>query len=493
MTQDIAITAASVAGQKNPGQEQVSGVSDKMLATERNAQALLPFGLFLVTFVGSGLWLTLEGVDKAFYKYPPTVCILPAILLAVFLGRKNLNQTIEEFIRGAGDSSVVAMCMIFLLSGAFAAVARSSGGIDAVVFLGLKLIPSWLLTPGFFLISAFIATAMGTSMGTSAAVAPVALGVAEAAGVPLAVMGGAVMSGSMFGDNLSVISDTTIAATRTQGCDVKDKFRENLKPALIAAGLCFILYAFYGGEAAFRAPTFRAPEGGSWFRALPYLAILGLAVSGVNVYLVLVSGIISAAMMGFLSSENWRLSSIISDIYNGFQAGQEIYLLSMMVGGLGRLMERQGGLAFITHGISWFLSKKQGRSGKLPSRLGAGCGLAALVGFTNLCTANNTVAIIIAGKAAREISRANGINAGKSASILDMYSCVVQGLIPYGAQALLLGAAFSVSPTEIVTSSYYPMILAFSGLAFFLLRNEQPPEVKSSTPGPCGLSKRAEK
>lgn len=432
--------------------------------TPASALALLPFGLFLVIFVGTGVWLTSQGVEFAFYKYPAPVCVLPAVLLAVFLGRKQLNETIEEFIRGVGDSNIISMCMIFLLSGAFATVAKSTGGVDATVSLGLTVIPSWLLTPGFFIISAFIATAMGTSMGTNAAVAPIALGVAQAAGIPIPVMAGAVMSGSMFGDNLSIISDTTIAATRTQGCDMKDKFRENILIALPAAILCFCIYAFFSGSA-----EIPGNEGGTqWLKVLPYLSILVLAVSGVNVFIVLVLGTILAGITGLIGSQDYQLSGFANDIYAGFQVNQEIFLLSMLIGGLGRLMERQGGLAYITKSVSRVIQYLK-TFGQGKSSLIAEPGIAILVSLVNICTANNTIAIVVAGKAAKEIARKNNVTPRRAASILDIYSCVIQGLIPYGAQALLLGSLFSISPIDVVSQSFYPMLLAVSGIMFTLI------------------------
>lgn len=431
---------------------------------KESAQALLPFCLFLLIFVGTGLYLTLQGEDMAFYKYPATVCILPAICLAVFLGRRHFNATVDEFIHGAGDSNVISMCIIFLLSGVFATVARSSGGVDATVALGLQLVPPWLLTPGIFVISAFIATAMGTSMGTSAAIAPVALGIAEAAHIPLPVMAGAVMSGSMFGDNLSIISDTTIAATKTQGCEMKDKFRENVLIALPAAILCFAAYAYFGGDLIPK----QTEQTDGILKTLPYLAILLLAVAGVHVFLVLVSGTLLAAVVGLITSPSWQLSTFTHDIYEGLQLNHEIFLLSMLIGGLGRLMEKQGGLQFITNSIARLLARCQASSGSAPSRFGAEAGIAALVALVNICTANNTISIVVVGKTAKEIARSHGVSPRRSASILDIYSCVTQGLLPYGAQALLLGSVFSLAPTEIVAKSFYPFLLALSGFTFFL-------------------------
>ena len=205
-----------------------------MIQTQPRARALLPLLVFLALFIGTGTWLTLQGVEFAFYQLPAPVAALPAVMLALLMGREGFNKNLETFFKGVGESNIMAMCLIYLLAGAFATVAKATGGVDATVALGLSLIPGWCLLPGLFLISAFIATAMGTSMGTIGAVAPVALGVAQAAGIDPMLMAGTILSGAMFGDNLSIISDTTIAATRSQGAEMRDKFRENFKIALPA-------------------------------------------------------------------------------------------------------------------------------------------------------------------------------------------------------------------------------------------------------------------
>ncbi|MGL6123258.1 MAG: Na+/H+ antiporter NhaC family protein, partial [Shewanella sp.] len=251
--------------------------------------ALLPLFVFLGLFIGAGVYFQSQGVDFAFYQLPSVIAILPAIILALMLSKQKLNQSIDTFINGIGHSNIIAMCLIYLLAGAFAAVAKATGGVDATVALGLSLIPSSLLLPGFFVIAAFIATAMGTSMGTIAAVAPIALGVADQAQIDYALMAGAVMSGALFGDNLSIISDTTIAATRTQGCDMKDKFRENLIFAIPASLLTLIAFVFAGkGQAEL------ATQDIDFIKVIPYLTILILAVAGLNVFVVLTIGILLA-------------------------------------------------------------------------------------------------------------------------------------------------------------------------------------------------------
>ena len=302
--------------------------------------ALLPLFLFLGLFIGAGLYFQSQGVDYAFYQLPSVIAILPAIVLAVLLSKQKINSAIETFIEGIGHSNIIAMCLIYLLAGAFAAVAKATGGVDATVALGLSFIPSNLLLPGFFVIAAFIATSMGTSMGTIAAVAPVALGVADQAQIDYALMAGAVMSGALFGDNLSIISDTTIAATRTQGCEMKDKFRENLVFAIPASILTLIAFSIVGqGQADIAAQDIEI------LKVLPYLTILVLAVVGLNVFVVLSLGIVLAGMTGVLTSE-YSVIQFGNDIYTGFTNMQEIFILSMLVGGLAALMQQQGGLTF---------------------------------------------------------------------------------------------------------------------------------------------------
>ncbi|EGR4240028.1 Na+/H+ antiporter NhaC family protein, partial [Vibrio cholerae] len=311
-----------------------------------NAFALLPLMVFLLLFMGVGSYLTWQGVEFAFYQLPAPVAVLPAVVLAIALSKESLNRAIEQFLRGVGHSDIMAMCIIYLLAGAFAAVAKATGGVDATVNLGLALLPASLILPGLFVISAFVATAMGTSMGTIAAIAPVALGIAQAADLNLGLTAGVVLSGAMFGDNLSIISDTTIAATRSQGCHMRDKFKENIRIALPAALLALVVFTF-------SSQTAQSPQTSDieWLKVLPYLTILVLAVMGLNVFLVLLVGILMAAGVGGLS-DGYSLSALTKDVYAGFGNMQEIFLLSMLIGGMGELMKQQGGLAFLTHHIS---------------------------------------------------------------------------------------------------------------------------------------------
>ncbi|MEZ8795459.1 Na+/H+ antiporter NhaC family protein [Vibrio cyclitrophicus 1F53] len=420
-----------------------------------SAVALIPLIVFLSLFIGVGTYLSLQGVDFAFYQLPAPIAALPAVMLALLLSKDKLNRAIEQFLSGVGHKDIIAMCMIYLLAGAFAAVAKASGGVDATVNLGLSAIPTSMILPGIFLISAFIATAMGTSMGTIAAVAPVALGIADSAGMSIPLTAGVVLSGAMFGDNLSIISDTTIAATRSQGCEMRDKFKENIRIALPAALIAIVIFAF-------NSTATQVPETGpiEWLKVLPYITILILAVSGMNVFVVLTIGILLAGGVSLGSVENYGLTDYAQDIYAGFGNMQEIFLLSMLIGGLSELMRRQGGLAFLTNLVSGVIRAFGSSHSKQANGRASELGIAGLVSMVNLCTANNTVAIIVSGSVARQLAEENNVSPRRSASLLDIFSCVIQGVLPYGAQVLLLGSVFNLSPLDIVANSYYCFALA---------------------------------
>lgn len=431
-----------------------------------SAVALIPLIVFLALFIGVGTYLSLQGVDFAFYQLPAPIAALPAVMLALLLSKDKLNRAIEQFLGGAGHKDIIAMCMIYLLAGAFAAVAKASGGVDATVNLGLSAIPTSMILPGIFLISAFIATAMGTSMGTIAAVAPVALGIADSAGMSIPLTAGVVLSGAMFGDNLSIISDTTIAATRSQGCEMRDKFKENIRIALPAALIAIVIFAF-------NSTATQVPETGpiEWLKVLPYITILILAVSGMNVFVVLTIGILLAGGVSLGSVENYGLTDYAQDIYAGFGNMQEIFLLSMLIGGLSELMRRQGGLAFLTNLVSGVIRAFGSSHSKQANGRASELGIAGLVSMVNMCTANNTVAIIVSGSVARQLAEENNVSPRRSASLLDIFSCVVQGVLPYGAQVLLLGSVFNLSPLEIVSNSYYCFALAIVAVVAVFIKH----------------------
>ncbi|REL29893.1 Na+/H+ antiporter NhaC family protein [Thalassotalea euphylliae] len=419
--------------------------------------SLLPFGVFLSLFIGTGIVLTLQGVEFAFYQLPASVAIIPAIIVAIMMGKETISEQVNQFIEGAGHSNIITMGVIYLLAGAFGMVAKATGSVDASVQLGLALFPDYLIIPGLFIVAAFLSTAMGTSVGTIAAIAPIAAGFIEAASLSPALVAGSIISGAIFGDNLSIISDTTIASTRTQGARMKDKFRVNFKFALPAALISLVLFAFLGGSA-----DYQSEQAIDVIGLLPYVVILGLALSGVNVFVVLLVGILLAAATGFVSN-GYQLSALASDINKGFANVQDVFILALFIGGLSELVRRQGGLQALT--VS--LKKLAGKLSPNNPKRAAGLGIASLAFSANFFTANNTVSIIITGETAKELAEDGNIKAAESASLLDIFACINQGLLPYGAQALLLGATIGISPVDVVVYSFYPMILFFAALIAF--------------------------
>ncbi|UTW13344.1 Na+/H+ antiporter NhaC family protein [Marinobacterium rhizophilum] len=415
------------------------------------AIALLPLLLFLALFIGSGLYYQAQDTEFAFYQISAPVAILPAIVLALLLGRGALNSRIETFIKGVGDSTIITMCIIYLLAGAFASVAKSVGGVDATVNFGLSVVPESLVLPGLFVITAFVATSMGTSMGTIAAIAPVAVGLSDATDLPLTLTVGTVIGGAMFGDNLSIISDTTIAATRSQGCEMRDKFRVNFLIAVPAALVTLVVLYLQssGGSIA-------APGDYELIKVLPYVAVLLLAVAGLNVMLVLLAGIVLAGLVGLFQLSDYSLATLSADIYAGYGSMQEILILSLLIGGLGALMKHQGGLEFLARLIDRLSRNGQRRSGEIS--------IAASVVLANLCTANNTVAIILSGSLARDIAERHQVDPRRSASLMDIFSCVTQGMLPYGAQVLLAGSIAALSPLELIGSIYYCWLLGLAAV-----------------------------
>lgn len=424
-----------------------------------SAKALLPLGLFLTLFLGTGIYFQLSGVDYAFYQLASPVAILPAIVLGVLLSKEAFEDRINTFVAGVGERNIVTMCLIYLLAGAFSTVAAATGGVDAMVALGLNVIPANFLLPGLFIIAAVVSTAMGTSMGTLAALAPVALGLAQAANIDLALMAGVLVSGAMFGDNLSIISDTTIAATRTQGCEMRDKFKANLKFAIPAAVLTIIWLSTYDTGSV---PP-EAPNANYWL-SLPYFLIIALAVMGLNVFAVLTIGVILAGAFGMVAV-GYEWVAFSKDIYEGFTSMQEIFLLSLLIGGLSALIRQQGGLAFLAGAVAKITSSlfkhKQQR---------AAFGIAGLTGLTDFAVANNTVTILLSGEVSKKLAEEGDLAPRQSASLLDIFACVVQGTLPYGAQALLMGASFGLSPLQVSLHTGYCFILGGVAVAMIIWR-----------------------
>ena len=426
------------------------------MSVRPSALALTPLLLFLALFFGAGLYYTAQGEAMGFYQLRAPVAILPALALGVWLARRRGVPAQQTLLQDMGDGNVMLMCLIFLLAGAFATVSKTIGAVDAVVALGLGALPAGLILPGLFLVAAFVSLSIGTSMGTLAAVVPIALGVADAAGLDRVLVTSAVLGGAMFGDNLSIISDTTIAATRSQGAEMRDKFRENFRIALPAAIATIVLLATLGDAAPVEAPDAASP----WL-VLPYVVVLGLALAGLDVVLVLGIGLVVSGVFGFVLAQEYDVVSFAGDIYLGFESMVEITLLSILIGGLAALIKATGGLAWLAQVIAKFARGHTGRrSGELS--------IAALAAGSDALTANNTVAILVTGSLAKDIAQRHGISPRRAASVLDIFACVVQGVLPYGAQILLAASLAAVSPLALAGSVYYCWLLALSAIGFML-------------------------
>ncbi|PKV76106.1 Na+/H+ antiporter NhaC family protein [Pontibacter ramchanderi] len=415
--------------------------------------ALVPFLIFVFTFLGAGILL------DDFYAMPSPVAVVIGIISAFFILKGSINAKVEALIRGCGDTRIMTMCLIYLLAGAFATVSKAVGGVDATVNLGLSLLPVEYLALGIFLLAAFLSTATGTSVGSIVALGPIAVGLAEQSHIALPLLLGALLGGAMFGDNLSFISDTTIAATQTQECSMKDKFRVNM---LIAgpAALITILFLLIAGQYPSAAVEVPAVLGDFMFwQIAPYLLVIVLAVMGVNVFVVLTIGTIASGVVG-LAYGSLDVLVFSKKVYEGFTGMFEIFLLSMLTGGLAEMVREAGGIQFLLEKVTGAI--KGNRSAQL--------GIGALVGGTNAAIANNTVSIVVTGPVAKEISRSYQVDKRKAAALLDIFSCVVQGLLPYGAQILILLSFTNgtASFADIWANAWYLyLLLLFSLLAIF--------------------------
>ena len=427
---------------------------EQNLNKKSSGLALVPFVIFVAIYLGAGLILQAQGVEMAFYQFPSVTAMFIALLAAFAITKGPLDQRFAIFARGAANIDVLTMLMIYLLAGAFSGVAGAMGGRDATVNLGLSLVPVQFLAAGVFIISAFMGTATGTSMGTISAIVPIAVGVADKGGLSIPMLVGA--SGAMFGDNLSMISDTTIAATRSQGCEMRDKFRVNFFIALPAALITIVVLLIVGRPEVMPVMDDLSY---SFIKVVPYLLVLILALVGVNVFLVLTIGIFAAGAIG-LATASLDLFGFAQAIWNGFTGMNEVFFLTLFCGGMSELIAHNGG-------INWLIEKLRGM---MRGNKSAQVGIAALVSLSDFATANNTVAIVVSGSMAKEISQEYKVDPRRTASLLDVFSCVFQGVIPYGAQ-LLSAAALSVangcpmSPVDIVPNLWYCWILAVVGIA----------------------------
>jgi len=418
-----------------------------------NAKALFPFIIFLAIYLGTGIVLNLRGVNNAFYQFPMPVAVSIGVVIAFMMFEGTMEEKMNTFLTGLGERNIMIMCMIYLLAGGFSTVSSAMGGVDSVVNLGLSLIPVQFITIGLFLISGFISVSTGTSMGTLAAVAPIALGFADKTGLSLPFIMAVVIGGSMFGDNLSIISDTTIAATTTQGVKMRDKFRINIYIAIPAAIITMILLFFFSGTPE---AIQTAEYSYSLVKIIPYLFVLMFAVMGGNVFVVLTSGIVLSGIIGIFYGDLTFLT-FPQEIYNGFTSMINVFLVSLITGGLAEMMRKAGGLQFIVNSISK----------KINSKNTAELGIAGLIAITDAAIANNTVSIIINGPIAKNISTKFRVDPRRSAVLLDIFACVMQGALPYGAQILLVMGLTegAVGPFQIIPLLWYQGILAVIGIA----------------------------
>ncbi|PRR80579.1 Malate-2H(+)/Na(+)-lactate antiporter [Clostridium liquoris] len=404
------------------------------------ASALLPLLVFIVLYVVIAL------ISKDFYAMPVSVPFLIAGIIALLMNRKEtISNKLDIFCKGAGEPNIILMCVIFILAGAFAQVAKDMGAVESTVNLGLSILPSNILISGVFIIGCFISISIGTSMGTIVALAPMAVGIADKTGISVALVIGAVVGGAMFGDNLSMISDTTIAATRTQGCDLKDKFKTNffiVLPAAIATAIIFAIITSGNNT------ILRGEYNYSLVKVLPYVSVLIAALAGVNVLSVLVGGTVLSGIIGMIYGA-FDFVGFLQSIAKGINGMSELVIISLIIGGTVELIKFNGGIDFL---LSFITSR-------VKTRRGAEYGIALLVSLVDICTANNTIAIVMTGPLAKNISEKYGIEPQKSASLLDTFSCFCQGIIPYGAQLLAASSLAKISPFLIMKYLYYPYLM----------------------------------
>ena len=427
--------------------------STKTEADNGRAVALLPIAVFLVIFLGAGI------VTKDFYAMPAIVGFLIALFVA-FMQNKTVTfgEKIKIIASGAGDENIITMSLIFLCAGGFSGAVTAAGGVESTVNFGLSILPARFAVVGLFVIGCFISISMGTSMGTIAALAPIAIGISEKTGFSLAICIGAVVCGAMFGDNLSMISDTTIAAVKTQGCEMKDKFKANFLLVLPAAVITIIIFLIITRDVRLSSTTIM--EYNLW-KVLPYILVLVGALIGINVFLVLIGGTVISLIVGVATG-----SIAVADLFNvvgdGVTSMYDITVISIIVACIVALVKEYGGIHFILRLIK----------SRIRGKRGAELGIALLALFVDLCTANNTVALVMAGPIAKEISDEYEIAPKRSASLLDMFTSVGQGMIPYGAQMLSAATLTGLTPFDITPYLFYPMLMAASGILFIIFRKQ---------------------
>ena len=412
--------------------------------------ALSPLVVFILFYLVTSI------IAGDFYKIPITVAFMVSSMFAIIINKgKPLMNRINTYSRGAATEQMMLMIWIFILAGSFACSAKTMGSIDATVNLTLSLLPPQMLLAGMFLAACFVSIAIGTSVGTIAALVPIAAGVAQQTGTDIAMMTAIIVGGSFFGDNLSFISDTTIMATQTQGCRLSDKFRVNAFIVAPAALLILVAYIFMGQQVS--AP--QHVDEVQWVKVIPYLVVLITAILGMNVMAVLTIGLILTGIIGLLTG-SFDIYGWFGAMGEGILSMSELIIVTMMAGGMLEIIRDMGGIDFIIRLLTRRVSSKRG----------AELSIATLVSFVDVCTANNTVAILTVGSISKQIGDRYGVDNKKSASILDTFSCTIQGLIPYGAQMLIAAGLASLNPIAILPYLYYPLVLGIVALLSIFLR-----------------------
>ena len=436
-----------------------------MTKTTGSFTSIIPLLIFVFIFLGAGIY------NNDFYALPSPIAALIGIVSAFILLKGKVNQKIDTFLKGCGDGKILTMCIIYLLAGAFATVSKATGSVDTIVNLGLNYISAAYFPVGIFVIASFLSFASGTSVGSIVTLGPIVIDLAEKSGSPLGLIGAALLSGAIFGDNLSVISDTTIAATQSMGCAMKDKFRANFKLALPAALLAILIFVLIGFN---QEPTsvLMEQKDFNFMLILPYLLVITLSIIGINVFVVLFSGLLFAGVLG-MGYGTFGPMDFAKNTYEGFTSMTEIFLLSLLTGGLAALVEKAGGINFLLRNINKIISSKKT----------ALLGIGGLVSVANFCVANNTIAILISGKVSKEITDKYELKPQETASVLDIFACYVQGIIPYGAQILILISLsnFKMSYTDLVLNSFYLHLLLVITLVSIIFRNNKKLTLNHST------------
>ena len=413
-----------------------------------NPIALLPIGVFLIIFIGAGI------LFHDFYTMPAIVGFLIALTVAFFQNRKvKFQEKVAIISKGIGEENIVTMCLIFLAAGAFSGSIKAAGGVESTVNLGLSIMPSSIAVVGLFIIGCFISISMGTSVGTITAMAPIGVG------IPLPICMGAIVCGAMFGDNLSMISDTTIAAVRTQGCEMKDKFRENffiVLPAAVITAVIFFIIARGNAGIIDDDLSFQI------IKVIPYLVVLIGALIGINVFIVLITGTVLSLIVG-VGTGAFAVSEMFQKMGDGITGMYDITVISIIVAAIVALVKEHGGIEYILNVI-----KK-----RINGERGGEFGISILALLVDCCTANNTVAIVMAGPIAKEISEEFKVSPKRSASLLDIFASVGQGMIPYGAQLLAAASLSGLTPIAIMPYLFYPILMGVSAIGFILFRRRE--------------------